>query len=367
MVKKGNIYKSSVINVFMHKGLLRLNDNELHWLEGRIGTIDVQKGCPVQCIICGYNAPKYSGSMSWSDYMILSDSIFDVKEKKGIDILAKQVLSFSSSEPIYYYSKDGDIEKTIYHVLTDIISRHKKETYITTSGWNYGDNHMQRAAEKIAEVYDLKNSKLFVYYSIKTVSKRVMNEYDYFLKRSENTSVSDSEFIKESCYVSNLVHNAQTLAPLGSIKAFYDFQFFDDKDILLLNSKYAKYASLFSEKFMTKLYNYFNEKKITNSYFNKRRFTGIGRALNTGDISIDYNSQKITEQLHSNSSRVDRLYNVEIDGYGRLKLFYGENDSLSKMLVPKEYFAMRAKQSDNSEDKQTYQMLANLQGKELLR
>jgi len=185
----------------MQKGLLRLNDEQLHWLEGRINIIDVQRGCPVQCITCGVSAPKYSGSMAWSDYMVLSNSILDVKEQKGIDIFVNEkIYPFWSSDPMYYHSIDGTKERTIYDIVVDLSSRHKKRTGLTTAGWKSDNDFMQRAIENIGN-YGFTYANFDFFYSVKTVSRRVMNEYDSFLKKSENNIVNDAEFIMSSNYV----------------------------------------------------------------------------------------------------------------------------------------------------------------------
>ena len=66
----------------MAKGFTRLSDEELKFLDGKISIIDLQKGCPVQCIICGVDAPKPKGNMPWKDLVDISDSILDVKDTK---------------------------------------------------------------------------------------------------------------------------------------------------------------------------------------------------------------------------------------------------------------------------------------------
>jgi len=351
----------------MKKGLLRLNDEELYWLKGKLSTIDIQKGCPVQCIICGADAPMYSGSMVWSDYMLLSDSILEVREKKGISLLGHSFTPFWSSDPIYYHSFDGNTKRTIYDIAKDITLRHKKGINITTAGWEYGNNYMQKAVEKIVEMFNSEEYNLSFCYSIKTTSKSVMHEYNLFLKKSKHNYIANIDFIGKSHYVSNLIHNIGTLHSLEEFMGIYDFQAIGNKDIKLLNKEYILYSSLFSEKFMKNLHTYLTTKKVIKSDMRCRNFSGIGKALDIGKISIDDSLRENTEIINLTSEIPSNKYSVHISCLGNIQIYFGEDSSLSKLLVPYECFIAQAKQSDDGEDKQTYQMLANLQGKELLR
>ena len=297
----------------MTKGLQKLNDEELIWLDGKIGVIDVQKGCPVQCITCGNNAPKYSGRMSWSDYMNLSDSILDVKITKNIDLFYKELIPFWSSDPIYYKSIDGAVEKTIFDVVKDLTFRHDKGVTFTTAGWKDGDNYMQKAIEKMVESYSNKKNKLCFTYSVKTVSRNVMSEYDLFLKNSSNNKVSNVEFILKSHYVNNLIDNAKLLKPLDLFNnGIYSFQSLNTNDINNLNPEYKKYSSLFSTQFMRLLTVHLLEQECINSTYSTRTFCGIGKHLDVGQVSLDSHLEENLSLVNSKNKLSDERYNVNI-------------------------------------------------------
>ncbi|MGV8086333.1 MAG: hypothetical protein ACP5N1_01755 [Candidatus Woesearchaeota archaeon] len=350
----------------MQKGFLRLNDDELYWLEDRVNTIDVQNGCPWQCISCGVDAPKHSGSMAWSDYIALSDSILDVESKKGINLISYECLcSFSKSDPMYYHSFDGKIEKTIYDILKDIMLKHHANTYITTAGWKSGNNYMQRAAEKIVEMYG--NGFIpDMYYSVKTVSKQILKEYDLYLKNSPDKSVDDLSFIKNSRYVSNLINNIKTFNNLKIGNVNYIFNYFDNDDIAQLNSDYVSYSSIFSKKFMQQVYKYINEKERLIPGLALNSFSGLGRALTIGDICVDWDLNANNSIIDSNTNVEDYVYNVHINSKGTLEIYIGSTHSLSKVLVPKSYFNNLAHLSSGAREIKMYKMLENLQGKNLL-
>ena len=107
----------------MNKGFMKLSDDKLQLLEGKIATWDVQSGCPVQCVVCAEDAPKWSRHTPWKDVMTLSDSISEVAVSKKIRLLndvpnnlflLPAVYVFGSSDAVYYYSYDGKNKKTIF-------------------------------------------------------------------------------------------------------------------------------------------------------------------------------------------------------------------------------------------------------------
>ncbi|MGV8086332.1 MAG: hypothetical protein ACP5N1_01750 [Candidatus Woesearchaeota archaeon] len=352
----------------MQKGFLRLNDEELNWLERKLCTIDVQTGCPWQCIICGVDAPKHSGSMAWSDYIALSDSILDVKSKKNINLKSYEGIdSFWSSDPMYYHSFDGGIERTAYDILNDLLQKHNDSIYITTAGWKSGNNYMQRAAEKIVDMNIKNNFNPLIYYGVKTVSKQILKEYDSFLEKSRSKKVSNSDFIKESRYVSNFIDNARTLKNMEYDYVTYMFYYIHSGDVALLNKEYARYSPIFSREFMKQIYSCARSENLITTSFGSGIFGGIGRALNIGRMSLNNDFKKNNSLVNSDKYLRDTEYSVHVNGLGKIEIYYGYKNSLSKVLVPKEYFNNLVNIFGKNEDKKKYQMLANLQGKELLR
>ena len=353
---------------------MRLNDDALRWLGskgGRIGTIDVQIGCPDQCILCGVNAERYNGSMPHDDYKQISESILELKTKKGIDVLSEKVYPFNKSNPPYYHSK----EWTMHDIVTDLIVRHDKKVFITISGWTHGNNYMQKAMEKIVEDYSDESSSLCMLYSVKTVSEHVRREYASFMQKQKSLQASDEEFIKQSRYVSRVIDNMRTLhkisvqKPSDAYKNAYEFQFLNKEDIDSLKPEYYEYKTLFSKEFMKKLMEHIQGAIDTREYlFKGRAFVGMGKALNIGDI-------KATAELKDYTNKIDKnlrtrfwndKYYVNINGRGEIEIYYGDYKSLASVLVPKEYFIAMAEKSILKDMKNKYLMLSNLQGKSLL-
>ncbi len=400
MIKKDKFYKPSFISINMRKGFMKLNDVQLEWLggssqtEGRLRTIEVQKGCPWQCVICGVSAPKKSKNMPWSDYMNISDSILEVFATKKINILTKGTIdAFDGSDPAYYHSSDGKKEKTIYHVVSDLMKRHHKNVAVSTAGWTPGNNYMQRAIEDIVENYSTKETNIKLLYSIKMVSKFVRTEYDNFLEKNNiyNLSKYDSnnKFIKKSEYVSMVMDNLKTLAPITKTHAeeiCFEVQVLNDGHLQALNTKYQKYKELFSKKFMDQLekhiidewnktlpqdentlFSYNSSYKAP--YFIGRTFAAMGNVLKLGEIE---KSIKLQENYLAVNSKIkqnidENLYFTQVNCFGEIEIYYGKRGYLSRILVPKEHFMIMAEQEKNKTKKQEYKMLIDLQGMNILR
>ncbi len=376
----------------MRKGLMKLNDAELTWLGGtlelggRISSIDVQKGCPWQCITCGIDAPKKSKNMPWSDYMTISDSILDVHQKKDIDVLSDDRIDpFDGSDPIFYHSQDGEVEKTIYHVLKDITDRHYRDAALTTTGWKPGNTYMQRAMEDIVNNYYKESPTIVVCYSFKASPLPLVTEYHNFLKENNGSKIHredlDIQFMKQSRHVKMMIQNLQTIAPIASNKKVgYDIQSLAQDDVEKLGADYRKYSSLLSVRFIKYLENYVigqlsedkSESWTQNPYHNARiggrYFQGLGRVLELGNISQSERLEENNSIIDSNSPhRVkEDDYFAKIDYDGQLGIYYGPSHGLSRILVPKEHFQIMAQRDGRKEKKEEYRMLAELQGKNIL-
>jgi hypothetical protein len=139
-----------------------------------------------------------------------------------------------------------------------------------------------------------------------------------------------------------------------------------DKDISNLNPDYKKYSSLFSDKFMQLLHIYLLEKDIIGSEYHSRNFCVLGRTLNVGNLSIDNDLDKNMSLINSRKYLSDKEYSVNITYDGILNIYYGNSNSMAKVLIPKEKFIYLKEKSFLNKNKRKYDMLANLQGKNLL-
>jgi len=370
------------------KGFMRLNTDELRWLEGRIGTIEVQKGCPHQCIICAVDAPKYTGSMPWKDFMTVSDSVVEAKIKKRVDLWRfgrkyeseATIDAFWSSDPINYRAMDGDKERTIYDVLMNFHRNHSKKSTLTTAGWRPSNNYMQRAANNIVDAHMIDDKfGVYITYSIKTCMPKVMKEYDSYAKYSRNKDSQASEFFKNSKYVKNICDNLKTLLPIDSMRdrrhVFPSFQYIENNHMTdaLFEKSYGQYNSLFSFGFMQSLADILVFQGLValepdgvdkNSF---RSFGGVGRALNLGlpkDINLNNYERRVSQ--NSSSETMKNQYSAIVNGHGQLQICYGEPQDVAQILVPKEHFQILADKAFWPWQKKEYKMLAVLQGKRLL-
>ena len=369
----------------MYQGFMKLSNEELRLLEGKIAQIDVQNGCPHQCTTCGTRAPKYKGSMPWKDFKIISDSIMETKIIKGIDLLNNErdeknfnhLVPFWASDPIYYRSMDGKKERTLYDVVMNFHNNLSKTTLITTAGWRPGDNYMQRAAEKIVEAHTDPTLRVKIGYSLKTVTPNVMRDYDEYLARTGNNPWLMKNFLTESKYLSHVLDNLRTLYPILTDPSYnklhkstlsYGLQWIENTDLLSdsFPIEYDKYSMLFSEYFMDYL-----GKEISGKFeqigYCVQTFGGIGSALDMGLTKAEC-LQKTEAIINTNSKRYVNtdLYHVMLNAEGRLNIYYGNRNSLEKIYVPKEHFQILSEKSHMPRMRKKYEMLANLQGRKLL-
>jgi len=118
---------------------------------------------------------------------------------------------------------------------------------------------------------------------------------------------------------------------------------------------------------MIKLDDYLMDRMLIRLNYNTRFFSGLGRTLNIGNITIDNDLDEYNNDITSGNRLCKSDYTAQIDSNGVLQIYYGNLCSLAKILVPKEHFTILAQRESKVEDKKFYRMLANLQGKELLR
>jgi len=397
----------------MTKEILNLNDDELQFLNHRIGTIELQQGCPVRCITCGNNAEQYSLNMPWGNYMKISDGILEIKAKKKIYLLQEEdkikkrplIFLFGQSDPIYYRSFDGKKERTLWDAIEVLLNNHKVSTHLTTAGWRPGDNHMQRAAENIAHSIKHGNEYIHFMYSIKTVSQKTINEYLKIQSKHDTKEKALEDFIQNSNYSHNLIENMKTFkgVKIGYSEQYLNYDWLNE-DInpfkyvyysflssplcsvfninadIVLSEPYEDIKDLFSLDTIKSITKYCSKqasldeikKKYNKSKFHYRAFSGIGRATQLGlkdldDIGINRLDVNPGKERKKQVIMQDE-FSASIKADGTLRIFLGPENSLGKTLVPKPYFETRAEYYKNKDvDKSKYfAMLANLQGKQLL-
>lgn len=374
------------------KGFMRLSDEELQWLEKRVGVFDLQGGCPVKCLVCGADSEPFSGKyMSLEDYLTLSESIEQAREEKGIELLVEEegyrhkghysIAPFWASEPSSY--------RHLSEVVEDMHERHDRSTLVTTSGWKPGNNHMQRNMERIASQNHEGEELTNIFYSVKTVGALARKDWDIFLKRlfgdedtvhiPRNIDVireNLEDFFENSKYAAQLVANMATLDGSG---VGYMIQYLEVTEgfSVILPEPYRRYEVLFSKECVKALFDWCRERSgaTLKSQPEYRAFSGVGRAvtelgLKQHTVEAD-NYATISQGRDPEQHMVipqDR-YTVKIEHNGTLTIMMGNFGSLTTMPVPNEFFEARTahySRTGDIENWKLYRMLANLQGRNLL-
>ena len=358
----------------MDKAFMKLTDEELKFLEHQIKIFDVQIGCPVQCITCGVCAPKYSGSMSWNDLTTISDSIVETRIRRNINILAESgpFAAFYSSEPLFYHSKDGDKEVSAYDVINKFSKDFERRLVLTTSGWTPGNNYMQKAIEQLIADENETGKLVSFMYSLKTVSKNTIREYEKILKMYSGKDAHAKaleEFINDSAYSRNLQENIKTLSVLKKDSLRISLQYIDDEDMKdkTFSRRFGDYSELFSEKIVERLCNQSMSnlpiETAASIIGSRRKFEGLGKAKDIGIAASEENN--FVEKLGYQAKK----YSMIITGEGRLQVHYGEAGSYNSIVLSKEKFETLAEEGRRNGNKTAYNnytIMAKLQGLNLL-
>jgi len=359
---------------------MSLSDEELSLLERSIQVIELQNGCPNQCIVCGHDAPPLRRHLAIDDYLTLSESIEEVRETRGIELLKDSyIYPFLGSDPVFY--------PWLPKVVSDINKRHFRDVILNTAGWTPKNTRVQRNMEEIVEVSS--DHQVSMGFSIKAVSALAMQDWDKWLQRElgtldnkiilKNTNELEeklSDFFHTSRFAQHMVSNLNTLKDMplyGSV------QYTSSQKIHELPDKYLRFSPLFSFNCAYAL----SDWVIHNSdidhleMLEPRSFSGVGRAVSKlgfkPNSMTTKNIEIIKEEL--DTSVKDDVHNpikrsAIINSNGSIKLYLGEASAMESSLIPKEYFEARARhyaQKPMFRDKQRiYEMLSNLQGRNLL-
>jgi hypothetical protein len=368
----------------------------------------------VQCITCGEDAPKWSSHMPWADFMKLSDSISEVKAKKGLDLLLVgedwndlglpgKIYVFMSSDPIFYHSDDAGLERTIFDIAKVISQNHNRGIYITTAGWPTGNNYMQQAVEKmIAEgMLEWKPQSVEFNYSIKTTARATIKEYEKIRAQSSSSYEAIRAFTKNSKYFAQLKGNIKTLlnARAGYMRQYLDFNSIDQS---LFPQELNQISELFSQSTINELYSqaleaaksqqiddingekcHFNPldyirrkkaalkvSKIKHTLIEDRDFVGVGRALGLGlkpEPQVKYDVRHNLERCMKGEFNGIIHYWAFVDGNGCLRIKMEDSSRFENVKADRDLF-MRLSETYKSDPERSriYKTLANLHGKNIL-
>ncbi len=202
--KKSNYKKNISIDSVKKSNIFsKLSEKELRFLEGRIESMDIVKGCHNSCIGCYVEHKKTTESVPYKDIKKTFLDMKELKEKSGLDLMLKDLQSgfaiYYGSDPVHYKSEDtkGN-EKTMFDIFKLFFKYHRdKALAIMTSGWKPGNNPIQKGMEKFSRSYPEKREKVFVKedkakdtkkmmkisygYSIKPFGRQIRKDYNKFL------------------------------------------------------------------------------------------------------------------------------------------------------------------------------------------
>lgn len=141
------------IPVFSH-----LTARDLDLITKSFNSILLQRGCLNHCSHCGVNAPAKIETMTWENFVKLTDGISTLKKRIGFNpfsyynqLYGDVVMPFLDSDPMMLKMRDS--QNHIYDIADAAEEFYKKtqtKFVITTAGWPQNDIILQRAAEKLA-------------------------------------------------------------------------------------------------------------------------------------------------------------------------------------------------------------------------
>jgi len=360
---------------------MALSEKELSLLEKSIEMIDLQEGCPNQCITCGVDAPQLRSKMSFEDYMTLSDSIEQVLEVHGIELLGNKVYPFRASDPAYH--------PRIADVVQDLHDRHQQMVLLTTGGWTPGNNHMQDQMELLNNRH--KNDVVSMTYSVKTVGNLAMADWDRWVLEQlgtlepevvlENNSLLQErleDFFNSSRHVKRTASNLTTIRDLTQT---HDLQFINPEDHS--SAQFSPYSLLFSKTCVEAMYDWVVDHSDIGDASEKgfRNFRGIGRAISylgmKPHLSVvgiqDYIEEGLDpsqpNQFGADYQELRFGTHTAINYNGTIQIFTADPSMLSSRILPKEFFTARAayaSRQGNNEEWEYWKTMEGLQGKNLL-
>jgi hypothetical protein len=162
------------------------SDEQLVLSHVDLGTIRLQTGCPVQCIICGVNAPLPDPSltMEFERLRALTAGISTMDATHGKRFASRVILFRDAELPLYRSTDQHGNLVNFYHAAEEIFQATRIRTFLTTSGWPVGDNFVHGAMQMVIDNLGKETSPFDeVSYSLKTASCRALKDLDRFIDR----------------------------------------------------------------------------------------------------------------------------------------------------------------------------------------
>jgi len=195
------------------EGFMRLTDEELSWLGGRVTHLIFQEGCIEQCLGCAKDPLVSSNSTSFKDVLTISRSIEQVAREKGIHLVkGDSYFGFDGTNPLLYRSSDS----SIWNVAEDIFDRTGLHMVFSIPGWSPTNQFEQATmANIVRDNIEGKQVIRVIYYGIKPMGALIRTEYEQFVNNLFSSLFATSDDAIRANYTESQV------AQLISFKASF--------------------------------------------------------------------------------------------------------------------------------------------------
>lgn len=118
----------------------------------------LQRGCSHQCTHCGDCSHNKITTMNWDNVQDFLNGIGQLKERLGFNPFVTKIsgndcfIPFEDSDPMLFSSIDSKGKKhNIFDFAQEFYKKTSTKLYLTTAGWEKGNENAQKAAEQLAK------------------------------------------------------------------------------------------------------------------------------------------------------------------------------------------------------------------------
>ena len=118
----------------------------------------LQRGCSHQCTHCGDCSHHKITTMNWDNVKDFLDGAGELKKRLGFNPFQVKIeykycfVPFEDSDPMLLSMKDSNGNKhNIFDFAKEFYEKTGTKLYLTTAGWEKGNENAQKAAEQLAE------------------------------------------------------------------------------------------------------------------------------------------------------------------------------------------------------------------------
>jgi hypothetical protein len=218
------------------QSLVGLNIHELAFLRNTVAIIDLQNGCPTQCLACGRSAPKFKpkDSMPWDRVDALSQTMRRLKKEAHLDLLypSSRLIAFDGSDPTYYRVVDREGIERHYADVDKSFAWSEQPLVYTTSGWPHGSESLNRGVE----AYLARGKR--IYYSVKPFGRLFRADVDRYIDRKLEVIFMAEERSLMLYFLSKQTNVDYQMELIGEIRDKYGAAYLKDPEGFKFNPEY---------------------------------------------------------------------------------------------------------------------------------